>query len=167
MFLHEVPAELQAEKENFFERQATNLSASTDHEKELRPPGWLSLWSLDRVANFRDAAGPDPLSPYRCKGGCIKQGLLYRTGHWVTATAGDLTVLRDHLQIKTYLDLRTGQDFESVDAECFDDFPPSPAGRHNANWPRDPGERRRVSCPFSKGLAFEDERPGNNSNHLT
>ena len=36
--------------------------------------------------------------------------------------------------------------------ECFDSWPPSPNGRHDASLPRDPGERRRVSCPFSKGL---------------
>jgi len=140
-------------EEKVLQRQATNQSASTDNDKEqCRPPGWLSLWSLERVANFRDAAGPDPMSPYQCEGGFLKQGILFRTGHWVTATAADLRVLRDTLQIKTYLDLRNGQDFESVDAECFDDFPPSPNGRHDACLPREAGERRRVSCPFSKGL---------------
>lgn len=46
-------------------------------------------------------APPPPPPPYL--------PLFQREGHWVTATAGDLTVLRDHLQIKTYLDLRTGQ----------------------------------------------------------
>ena len=83
------------------------------------------------MANFRDASGPapcrieplphlrapeDPLRAYRCRGGSLKQGLLYRTGHWVTATASDLATLRDVVQLKTYLDLRNGQDFESVDA---------------------------------------------------
>ena len=44
------------------------------------------------------------------QGGFLKQGVLFRTGHWVTATAADLRVLRDALQIKTYLDLRNGQE---------------------------------------------------------
>mmetsp|Transcript_28885 Transcript_28885/g.62788 ORF Transcript_28885/g.62788 Transcript_28885/m.62788 type:complete len:401 (-) Transcript_28885:123-1325(-) len=155
MFLKQVleGPEVAEDDEKVFQRQATNLSASTDNDKEQsRPPGWLSLWSLECVANFRDASGPDTLAPYRCEGGFLKQGVLFRTGHWVTATAADLHILRDTLHIKTYLDLRNGQDFESVDAECFDDYPPSPNGRHDASWPREAGERRRVSCPFSKGL---------------
>lgn len=135
-----------------FERQATNLSASTCATKTDRPDGWVSLLGLDRVANFRDLAGPDASAPYRCKGGRLARGKVYRTGHWVTATPTDLSMIRDTLAICTYLDLRNGQDFESVDAECFDDYPPSPNGRHEASVPRDAGERRRLSCPFSKGL---------------
>jgi len=73
-------------------------------------------------------------------------------------------MIRDTLGICTYLDLRNGQDFESVDAECFDDYPPSPNGRHEASVPRDAGERRRLSCPFSKGLGArpltQDEAEG-------
>eukprot|EP00437_Effrenium_voratum_P019274 CAMPEP_0181459996 /NCGR_PEP_ID=MMETSP1110-20121109/33113_1 /TAXON_ID=174948 /ORGANISM="Symbiodinium sp., Strain CCMP421" /LENGTH=371 /DNA_ID=CAMNT_0023584533 /DNA_START=35 /DNA_END=1151 /DNA_ORIENTATION=+ len=138
-----------ANEAKLFERQATSLSASTV-DKE-RPEGWTSLYGFERVANFRDFAGPDPSAVYRCEGGHLKQGLLYRTGHWVTATPADLCLIRE-LDVRTYLDLRNGQEFESVDAECFDDFPPSPNGRHDASVPREPGERRRVGCPFSKGL---------------
>eukprot|EP00439_Symbiodinium_sp_Y106_P066695 s4047_g10.t3 len=147
-----------------FERQATNLSASTCATKTDRPDGWVSLLGLDRVANFRDLAGPDASAPYRCKGGRLARGKVYRTGHWVTATPTDLSMIRDTLGICTYLDLRNVQDFESVDAECFDDYPPSPNGRHEASVPRDAGERRRLSCPFSKGLGArpltQDEAEG-------
>mmetsp|Transcript_26700 Transcript_26700/g.60295 ORF Transcript_26700/g.60295 Transcript_26700/m.60295 type:complete len:387 (+) Transcript_26700:62-1222(+) len=147
-----------------FERQATNLSASTCAPKVDRPDGWLSICGLDRVANFRDLAGPDLSSPYRCQGGRIARGKVYRTGHWVTATQTDLSLIRDTFGVRTYLDLRNGQDFESVDAECFDDYPPSPNGRHEASVPREPGQRRRVSCPFSKGLGArpltQDESEG-------
>ena len=65
---------------------------------------------------LKGLSAEDPLRPYRCEGGYLRVGLLYRTGHWVTATASDLQTLRDVVQLKTYLDLRNGQDFESVDA---------------------------------------------------
>eukprot|EP00437_Effrenium_voratum_P047855 CAMPEP_0181524400 /NCGR_PEP_ID=MMETSP1110-20121109/68412_1 /TAXON_ID=174948 /ORGANISM="Symbiodinium sp., Strain CCMP421" /LENGTH=168 /DNA_ID=CAMNT_0023655131 /DNA_START=1 /DNA_END=503 /DNA_ORIENTATION=- len=134
-----------ANEAKLFERQATSLSASTV-DKE-RPEGWTSLYGFERVANFRDFAGPDPSAVYRCEGGHLKQGLLYRTGHWVTATPADLCLIRE-LDVRTYLDLRNGQEFESVDAECFDDFPPSPNGRHDASVPREPGERQLRSEAF-------------------
>eukprot|EP00440_Ansanella_granifera_P005723 gb/GFBE01006211.1/.p1 GENE.gb/GFBE01006211.1/~~gb/GFBE01006211.1/.p1 ORF type:complete len:402 (+),score=106.45 gb/GFBE01006211.1/:1-1206(+) len=145
----------QVEEKNF-ERQATGLSEKTtstrDDGKAERPNGWTSIFSLDRVANFRDAAGPDPSWSYRCEGGRLRRGILYRTGSLVAATESDMAVIRDQLRVRTYVDLRSGQDFESVDAECFDDYQPSPSGRHAASIPRSQGERRRVSCPFSKGL---------------
>eukprot|EP00931_Biecheleriopsis_adriatica_P049845 TRINITY_DN28838_c0_g2_i1.p1 TRINITY_DN28838_c0_g2~~TRINITY_DN28838_c0_g2_i1.p1 ORF type:complete len:415 (-),score=81.75 TRINITY_DN28838_c0_g2_i1:45-1238(-) len=150
------------------ERQTTNISEKTTStradSKAERPEGWRSIFNLDRVANFRDAAGPDPSLPYRCHKGRLRSGLLYRTGHWVTATEADLARIRDSFGVRTYVDLRSGQDFESVDAECFDYYPPSPCGRHAANIPRSQGERRRVSCPFSKALGMrpltEDEKAG-------
>ncbi|CAJ1353411.1 unnamed protein product [Effrenium voratum] len=96
-----------ANEAKLFERQATSLSASTV-DKE-RPEGWTSLYGFERVANFRDFAGPDPSAVYRCEGGHLKQGLLYRTGHWVTATPADLCLIRE-LDVRTYLDLRNGQE---------------------------------------------------------
>lgn len=141
-----------------FKRQPSELSEKTtstrDESKAERPEGWASCVGFERVANFRDCAGPDASAPYRCsKGGRLRSGLLFRTGHLVAATEHDLALLRGPLGVRTYLDLRSGKDFESVDSHCYDDFPPSPCGRHDANVPRRQGEMRRVSCPFTKDLS--------------
>jgi len=151
--------ELEAPEVVVFKRQPSELSEKTtstrDESKAERPEGWASCIGFERVANFRDCAGPGPSAPYQsCKAeGRLRTGLLFRTGHLVAATENDLALLRGPLGVRTYLDLRSGQDFESVDSHCYDYFPPSPCGRHNANVPRRQGEMRRVSCPFTKDLS--------------
>lgn len=128
--------------------------AETDgqsHVELLRYAPWLSRCGLERVANFRDAAGADPAAgPLRCVGGHVKRGQLFRTGHWCCATEADQRLIRDELGIRTYIDLRNGSGLEASAGQFFDDFPPCPSGRHSDSEPRLPGERRRVHCPFLK-----------------
>lgn len=115
-------------------------------------PGWLSVFHMERVANFRDAAGIDPNSSWQCYGGCLRRGLLFRTGQWNSATHEDLTRIRDELGILTYIDLRTGESYEGGEAPCYDVYPPCPSGRHKDLALRKPGERRRVHCPLTKNF---------------
>jgi len=121
---------------------------------EVTPFGWLSRCGLQRVANFRDAAGADPGTSFKCTGGRIRRGLLYRTGQWNSATLEDMRKIRDEFGIKSYLDLRTGETFEGAAGYCYDEewYPPCPSGRHKGLPERKPGEHRRIHCPFTKNL---------------
>jgi len=116
------------------------------------PTGWLSRLGMERIANFRDGAGFDAGTSFKCTGGQIRRGLLYRTGQWNSATNSDLERLTKEFDVKTYIDLRTGEDNEGGAAPCYDLYPPCPSGRHKDLPGREPGERRRVHCPFTKGL---------------
>lgn len=90
---------------------------------------------------------------------------MFRTGQLGVATPSDLCKFRDELGIKTYLDLRSGQDYEGLDAPCYNDYPPSPA--RASTDPRQPGERRRVHCPFAKGLALRPLTPAEKSGEVS
>merc|ERR1719433_819157 len=116
---------------------------------------------MDRVANFRDGAGLIPGREYICDGGKVRRGKMFRTGQWNSATPTDLARLRDEFGIKTYIDLRMGRDFEGGRAPCFDEenFPPCPSGRHKDMAERQPGERRRLWCPFTKDMGMRTWTP--------
>jgi len=61
------------------------------------------MTDLDAVHNFRDAAGR---TPYRAgPGRQFRSGLVYRSGHWGLASAGDYARL-DATGIRTVIDLR-------------------------------------------------------------
>lgn len=136
------------------EASTEGSSPSPDHAP------WRSLFHMERVANFRDAAGPDPKNSWRCRGGKIKRGLLFRTGNWNAATPSDLKRIRDEFGIKTYIDLRTGTTYEGGRAPCFDEewYPPCPSGRHKDLPERAPGQCRRVSIPFTKNFTMRPWR---------
>lgn len=129
-------------------------------EKELSTatpclPGWYRSFCFECIPNFRDVAGPDPLSaPLSCPHGRLRRGLLFRSGQLTCASAADIARLRDDLGIVTYIDVRTGRDYEAIDGVVYDTFPPSPSGWHRTLTEQGPGKRRRVHCPFSKGLAM-------------
>ncbi|CAE7512864.1 unnamed protein product [Symbiodinium pilosum] len=128
----------------------------------------LDIHATTCVANFRDVA--DSSQPILCRNGrTLRRGRLFRSGHMAAATAEDLVVLRE-LQLRTYVDLREGMDFEGADAPVYVElFPPSP--KQTRNMPqgsqgesklesarltgsKDSEERstRRVSCPLTKDL---------------
>ena len=118
------------------------------------PPGWLSRHDFQRVANFRDCAVPLPGGDerWRYAGGRMRRGRLYRTAQWGCATAADVRRLRDGLGLVTYLDLRSGKEYEGADAPIYDVYPPSPSGPHGLRLPP-AGESRRLHCNFAKDLS--------------
>lgn len=120
-------------------------------EAPLEDVRFPSALGFERIANFRDVSA----TPLRLddQGHRLRSGLLYRGGHWVSATQADIRRLSEDLGIKTYIDLREGLDFEGADAPVYELYPPSPVKqRGKAPLQREPGERRRLHCPFSKNL---------------
>jgi len=123
--------------------------------------GWKKPLGFDRIANLRDVANSHPEGlPMPCADGkSLKRGLLFRSGHWICATQRDIDRLKDEIGIKTYIDLRDGQDMEGIDARVYDDYPPSPHKRHKDMPEPKPGVRRRLWCPFTKGLKLRSATP--------
>ncbi|CAE7846351.1 unnamed protein product, partial [Symbiodinium necroappetens] len=107
------------------------------------------------VANFRDVADSSPGNhPIRCRNGkVLRRGMLFRSGHFAAATKEDLAVLQA-LQLRTYVDLREGRDFEGADAEVHHVlFPPSPSTTARGAPPAPvPAGGRRLWCPVTKDL---------------
>ena len=68
-------------------------------------PTFLSSVSLKEIKNFRDIASASKK---------IKPGLIFRTGSVSRATEEDAIVLRDTLNIKTFIDLRSDAEVEIV-----------------------------------------------------
>ncbi|CAE7837326.1 unnamed protein product [Symbiodinium sp. CCMP2592] len=128
--------------------------------------GWASWHGFKRVANFRDVADSSPCShPIRCRNGkVLRRGMLFRSGHFAAATKEDLAVLQA-LQLRTYVDLREGRDFEGADAEVHHVlFPPSPSTMERGAPPAVPPGGRRLWCPVTKDLRLRgwtaDEKVG-------
>eukprot|EP00439_Symbiodinium_sp_Y106_P075505 s2461_g15.t1 len=128
--------------------------------------GWASWHGFKRVANFRDVADSNPCShPIRCRNGkVLRRGMLFRSGHFAAATKEDLAVLQE-LQLRTYVDLREGRDFEGADAEVHHVlFPPSPSTTERGAPPAVPPGGRRLWCPVTKDLRLRgwtaDEKVG-------
>ncbi|CAE7264841.1 unnamed protein product [Symbiodinium microadriaticum] len=117
--------------------------------------GWASWHGFKRVANFRDVADSSPGNhPIRCRNGkVLRRGMLFRSGHFAAATKEDLAVLQA-LQLRTYVDLREGRDFEGADAEVHHVlFPPSPSTTARGAPPAPvPAGGRRLWCPVTKDL---------------
>lgn len=133
-------------------------------EENEAPPetdGWTSPLGFERIPNFRDVADSHPEGGLMVgvDGRALRRGRLFRSGHWVCATEKDIRKLKEEIGIKTYIDLRVGQSMEAVDAPVYDDYPPSTAKRHKGLPEKEPGERRRVWCPFTKDLAMRAATP--------
>ncbi|CAJ1386999.1 unnamed protein product [Effrenium voratum] len=111
--------------------------------------GMARWFPFRRVANFRDVADSHPGGGrIRCAGGVLRQRRLFRAGHLAAATAQDLELLKS-LNVRSYVDLRDGLDFEGADAPVYDHFPPRP---RDTTSKLQEGQRRRIWCPFSKDL---------------
>uniref|UniRef100_A0A7S4REK3 Tyrosine specific protein phosphatases domain-containing protein n=1 Tax=Alexandrium monilatum TaxID=311494 RepID=A0A7S4REK3_9DINO len=126
----------------------------SDEPGQRHLDGWTRPLDFERIANLRDVAASHPEgAAIPCADGkTLKRGLLFRSGHWICATKRDIQRLKDDLGIVTYIDLRDGLDMEGIDAPVYDDYPPSPHKRHKDVPEPSVGTRRRLWCPFTKGL---------------
>lgn len=103
------------------------VSNNIDQCGTIKPTGQLRMIKADSVNNVRDLGG------WRCDGGFVKYGLLFRGGelngeHSIIISNDDKAVFRDLLGIRAELDLRGSYELDMDTDDTSDDIVSSALG---------------------------------------